>query len=620
MKIRNSEYYLAGSIALITFAVYLRSLNNAFVFWDDEYYVLENPHIRSFDLNFFKWAFFDFYVANWHPLTWISHALDYAIWGLDPMGHHLTNNILHAVNTFLVVLLVVRLLASWQAGKLTSSFDSSASADPPGTGNSRFTIHDSRFTLIAAGVTGLLFGLHPIHVESVAWVAERKDLLCAMFYLLSIMMYTKYVVTTILYSPFLRENRSATLQQVSNRHYPLSALAFFTLALLSKPMAVSLPLVLLILDWYPFKRITSFATFRISLIEKLPFIALSLISAILTIFAQKTYGAIQSIEAIQLSSRVLVAFKSLSAYLWKMIWPVNLIPYYPYPEDVSLLSIGYLSAIIIAVAITTACLVMARKKEILLSVWVYYVVTLLPVLGIVQVGGQSMADRYTYLPGLGPFFIVGMITAGIYEKVRTSKKGGLFLKAGCILAASIGLVFMSYTTLRQIGIWKDGITLWNYAIEKEPLKVPRAYINGGSALMDKGRIDEAIEYFRIAIRLQPTNANAHNNLGVAYKYRGLYDEAIEQFLAALRLKPDDPETHNNLGVVYKYKGLYDKAIEEHRIALNLNPEYAEAHFNLGIIYLESGAVAKARKEFEAGLKIKPDDQKARQVLNDIISR
>ncbi len=309
----------------MTFIVYLAALQNEFVEWDDSQYVFENLHIRSFDLDFFKWAFFDFYAANWHPLTWISHALDYAVWGLNPMGHHLTNNILHAVNTFLVVLLVVRLLTSRQAVKLTSSHMSSAPADPPEAGNSRFTIHDSRFALIAAGVTGLLFGLHPIHVESVAWVAERKDLLCALFYLLSIMAYVSY--------------RSYT----TNKSYILS-LFFFILALLSKPMAVSLPVVLLILDWYPFGRIQSLKTFRDSFVDKIPFIALSIVSSILTVLAQRAEGAVTAIEAIPLSTRMLVASKSLIAYLWKMLMPMHLIPYYPYPNDASLFSLEYLSA------------------------------------------------------------------------------------------------------------------------------------------------------------------------------------------------------------------------------------------------------------------------------------
>jgi hypothetical protein len=269
-------------------------------------------------------------------------------------------------------------------------------------------------------VTGLLFGLHPLHVESVAWVSERKDLLCAMFYLLSIMAYMAYRTHKIYRTYFL-------------------TLCFFILALMSKPMAVSLPFVLLILDWYPFKRTTSLETFRTSFIEKLPFIALSIGSSILTILAQKAGGAVVAIEAIPLQARILVAAKSLIAYLWKMILPLNLIPLYPYPQDVSLLSLGFLATVFLVTGITAACVLAARKEKLWMSVWFYYVVTLIPVIGIVQVGSQPMADRYTYLPSLGPFLIAGLITAGLYEKVGTPGKGRALLKMGSIVTASVVL-------------------------------------------------------------------------------------------------------------------------------------------------------------------------------------
>jgi hypothetical protein len=622
---QNLAYYLAALVSLSTFVLYVPSLQNEFVGWDDGAYVVNNPFVHSLNEALLKWAFFDFYASNWHPLTWISHALDYAIWGLNPVGHHLTNNILHALNTFLVVLLAVRLLEGWKV-----------KAGPEGRG----AFLDERGILITGVVTGLLFGIHPLHVESVAWVAERKDLLCALFFLLSIMAYVKYATTTAFNQETEFHHRGTETQRESKTQilnspysvplrfcgpfplhkYYLSALAFFILALMSKPMAVSLPAVLLILDWYPFGRIASFKTFRTSFTEKLPFIALSLASSVLTILAQKAGGSIAAITVLPFSTRMLVAAQSLISYLSKMILPLNLIPIYPYPRNVSFLSFEFLAAVFLVTGITAACAVMLRKEKLWAAVWLYYVVALIPVIGIVQVGSQPMADRYTYLPSLGPFLMAGLITAGLYGKVWTSGKGGALLKMGSIAAVSVVLALMTYTTLRQIGIWKDGITLWRYVIEKEPLKVPLAYNNGGFALMDKGRIDEAIEYFQIAIRLDPTYEKAFNNLGLAYKSKGLYDKAAEEFMTALRLKPDDPEVHNNLGVAYRYKGMYEEAIEQHRIALNLNPAYAEAHFNLGVIYLESGAFDKAREEFEAGLKIKPDDQKARQVLRNILSR
>ena len=374
------KYSVAGFVSLLTFLVYLSCLHNKFVLWDDNRYVYENPHIHPLNLAFFKWAFFDFYEANWHPLTWVSHALDYAVWGLNPMGHHLTNNILHAVNTFIVVILVAKLLEAWRPSR---------QQNPP------LRPSEKGSYLIIAAVTGLLFGLHPLHVESVAWVSERKDLLCAMFFLLSILAYT-------------------------NKHYIL-VLFLFALALLSKPMAVSLPAVLLILDWHPFNRISSMKSFLSALLEKLPLIALSLISSVLTVLAQKAGGALRTFDVIPLSVRVLVATESLMSYLWKMILPMNLTPYYPYPKNISLLSEECLLSVILVFGITAACIVMAKKQKLWLAVWGYYVITLLPVIGIVQVGIQAMADRYTYLPSLGPFLITGLGVAWVFKKTEALK-------------------------------------------------------------------------------------------------------------------------------------------------------------------------------------------------------
>ena len=251
-KSQHARYYLGALVFVLTFVLYLPSLGHEFVEWDDSMYVFDNPHIRSFDLSFLKWAFTGFHAGNWHPLTWISHAVDYAIWGLNPLGHHLTNIVLHSVNTFAVVFLVMGLI---RAVRERTSGDESWL--------------DEKMMLITAGVTGLLFGLHPLHVESVAWVAERKDLLCALFYMLSLMAYTKYAQAD---SDETR-GKEATLL-FSDKRY-LYSLGFFILALLSKPMAVSLPAVLVILDWYPFGRIHSLKSFWKSVINKLPFIAFS---------------------------------------------------------------------------------------------------------------------------------------------------------------------------------------------------------------------------------------------------------------------------------------------------------------------------------------------------------
>ncbi len=589
-RIRENKikYGLAASVAFVTFLVYLPALRHEFVIWDDSRYIVGNTHIRSFDLNLFRWAFFDFYAANWHPLTWISHALDYAIWGLSPMGHHLTNNILHALNTFLVVLLVVRLIEA--------AHDSSASADPPGA-------DASRFTLITAAVTGLLFGLHPIHVESVAWVAERKDLLCAFFFLLSVLSYTKYVTGS------LQRAESKGQRVVSSMLHALYAmryaLCFFILALLSKPMAVSLPVVLLLLDWYPFQRIQSLKTLLAAVMEKLPFIALSIVSAILTILAQKAGGAVQSLEFAPLSVRLYVASQALLLYLWKMIMPLNLVPYYPYPRNVSPLSLKYLFVFALVLGITAACLTLRKKNKIPVSVWGYYLVTLLPVLGIVQVGGQAMADRYAYLPSLGPFLLAGLMAAWFSVKLYTVKKQALPAKIAGVSASFVVLFFLTSLTLRQIAVWKNTFTLWDYVIEKDPDRVPEAYNNRGLAFSDKGQLNDAVEDYTKAIAINPLYREARLNRAVAYTSMGLIDKAIDDYTVVIVSRPFDQVFYLR-GTAFEKKGQNDRALEDYKQALVLNPSYLEAYIRLGILYGKAGDFGKAIDQFNQAVKADPN--------------
>lgn len=580
---QNYRYYLAAFVSLITFVVYLSSLHHEFVEWDDAQYVVENLHIRSINIAFIKWAFADFHAGNWHPLTWISHAIDYAIWGLNPLGHHLTNVILHAANTFVVVLLII--------GILNVLKEASIKRRP-----SEF-LHE-RMILITGGITGLLFGLHPLHVESVAWVAERKDLLCALFVLISVTLYTKYV-NSINNEP--AEEKSAL--RLFNKQY-FFALIFYILALLSKPMAVTLPFVLLILDWYPFERIQSLKTFRAAFIEKIPLVALSLISSVLTVLAQREGGALASIEAIPLSTRLLVGARSLIAYLWKMIWPLNLTPFYPYPTNVSLLSLEYLFTIFFVVGITIICIVRAKKQRLWLSVWSYYVMTLIPVIGIVQVGRQAMADRYTYLPSLGPFLIMGLGVAWALRKIYTLPQWGLIIK---LLGAAISIfvfVSMSYLTFRQIGIWNNSIRLWSYVIGRHPERAHLVYYFRGLAFLNTDQFDKAIEDFDMAVSLEPYFSDAFLNRGNAFEKIGKFDKAIENFDKAIALRPSY-EAYFNRGMTFEQMGLPDKAIGDYDSAIVLNPSRYEAYDAGGRLYGKTGLFGKAIEYFDKYIAINP---------------
>jgi tetratricopeptide (TPR) repeat protein len=628
-KTNNVKYYLASAVALVAFLVYLSALRNDFVYWDDNLYIFDNPYIRSLDAVFFRWAFLGFHVSNWHPLTWISHAVDYAIWGLNPLGHHLTNIILHAANTALVVMLAMKLLevARWRSVK---------------NGPSSFL--NDRTVLIAAGVTGLLFGIHPLHVESVAWVSERKDLLCALFYLMSIIAYTKYAISR---EPKVG-NRQSDVEGGNepgrkgihvNKHYIL-ALGFFILALMSKPMAVSLPVVLLILDWYPFGRIRSRKTFWAAVVEKFPFVALSFVSSLLTILAQKAGEAIISVEQMPISVRVVVAAKSLVAYLVNMLLPINLIPFYPYPNNVSLLSLENLLSIGLVVGVTSACLAFAKKQKQWVSALGYFIVTLVPVLGIVQVGAQSMADRYTYLPSLGPFLMAGLCASWVAERVFRERKN-LSLKIAFCVAFSFVAVFLVYATMKQTHIWKDSITLWSYVIEKQPDKVSLAYSQRGIVFGKKGMTDRAIADLEMAISLNPYNYDAYMNLAVAqeklgqldrarenvekavsvkpasheaYIYRGvLYEElgqldkAIGDYTKAIALDPSDLDAYNDRGIAFGKRGQFDKAIADYSEAIRLNPNHIDAYSNRGVAYTLTGQYDRAAEDFNAAILLDPND-------------
>jgi len=584
---KNVKYYCAAAVALMTLLVYLKALQNDFVTWDDDVYVFQNPHIRSLNLTFLRWAFFDFYSYNWHPLTWFSHAVDYSLWGLNPLGHHLTNIVIHAANTFLVTLLIVRLL-NQQSGSMPR--------------NELPSFLHERAVLIAAGITGLMFGLHPIHVESVAWVSERKDLLCALFFFLSIIMYANYAdcrlsVASNQTSETKEKDEVGRWNQFTNKYFLLT-LGFFILALLSKPMAVTLPIVLLILDWNPFDRIRSWKTVQAACIEKLPFISLSLVSSVLTVLAQKAGGALVSTKVVPLSERLLVAVHSLMAYLENMVWPLNLTAFYPLPLNISLLSAEYLLAIILVIGITAVCLAYRKKRKVWLSVWGYYVVTLIPVLGIVQVGGQAMADRYTYLPSLGPFLLVGLGSAWMWGTVSDLKKWSFALKFFCGAMAAFAFAFLIYSTSEQIGIWKNGFVLWNDVIEKQPNRISIAYNNRGLAFMEMGRFDKAVEDFNTAIGLDPSTYLAYANLGYLYLNVGSFEKSIDYASRAIVLAPLQAVPYNNRGISYHLIGRYDNALEDFNKAIELDRDYADAYFSRGNLYRGMGRKELAVADYQ----------------------
>ncbi len=479
--------------AIITFLVYIPSLANGFVNIDD-WLFYENPHIVSFDL---KSAFTEVVASNWHPLTVISVAIDYKFWGLNPFGYHLGNIILHSLNTFLVFILALRLA---------------------GLGRGL------RYRVTASAVAALLFGLHPIHVESVSWIAERKDVLCAFFFISSLIAYTYFAAG----GPRLRALKY------------LAALVLFVLALMSKPMAVSLPLVLIIIDFYPLDRLKSPGDIKRLLAEKIPFFLFSSLSALLTLWAQQASGAIVSTGTYPLAWRLRFSARALIFYLDKTLLPVGLSPVYPidagsvYFSLVAILS----AAIILTITLFTALL--AKKYRIFLAAWVYYIITLIPVSGIIQVGAQSAADRYMYLPSLSLLLLAGAGIGALFEKGRKF----IIPASACLI---IILLALSAMTIKQQAIWKNSIALWTHEIENFPF-FPRAHNDRGSAYDDAGRYEEALRDYNTAIRLEPYYPEAYVNRGITYRKMKNYDQSVNNLLTAIRINP-------RLGVAYHHLAL-----------------------------------------------------------------
>lgn len=580
---------LALAAALVTLLIYLPSLNNGFVNWDDPVYVIENWKIRSLDISFLKWLPTAIVFYNWHPLTILSHAIDYSIWGLNPMGHHLTSLIFHLLNTCLVMILSTWLIRYRCGG-----------------GNAWWNR-----SLMAGFSTALLFGIHPLHVESVAWISERKDVLYALFYLLSILAYLKFVSGS----------------DAIRKYYYLSALIFFALSLASKPMAVTLPLILLILDRYPLERGgDSWRTEkkRSLIIEKVPFLLLSICASFLTVWAQYYEGAVRTFDEMPFLTRLFVALHSYISYFIKMVFPFNLAPFYPYPDTEILFSIGYLSIILLQLSTIILCLLRTNKLKPFRAAYLYYSISLLPVIGIIQVGAQSSADRYTYLPSLGPFILISLAFTQMVISLSKIKKAFLLVSAIFIMAG------LSTLTIKQIDIWHDSIALWSHEIALYPESQSLAYLNRGLAYNNSGEVDLAINDLKKSIAIDPGNGKAYNNLGISYVKRGNHKKSIQNFNKALLIdnKNDEalynrgtayrkagkyveaiadlsraikikevPRYYNNRGNAYSRLGKKEEAIDDYIKAMELDPEDPSPYYNLGIVYSRAGDTKKSTYYF-----------------------
>ena len=573
-------FSLASVISLLTLISYLPALRNGFVNWDDIPYILENNHIRSLDSEFMGWAI-EGMVPYWHPLTWISHAVDYGLWGLNPAGHHLTNIIFHALNAGIAVWLAVRLLEVVNESKKRAG---------------KAAVFDKQALLIAGGAAGLLFGIHPLHVESVAWISQRKDMLYCLLSMLAVLNYLRYARHKA-----RTTGTGGTCQQFYFSKAYYATLTLFFLSLASKPMAVTLPVILLLLDWYPLERIVSRKSLPALIVEKIPFFVLSGAISLSTVLAhQTTAGGFISLEESPLASRTLVVFRGLMLYLWKIIAPFDLLPIYPYPGDISLADPVYLAAILLMSVITVACLLIAKKQPYWLAVWAFFIITLFPVLGFFHTGREFMADRFVYLGVLGPFILAGAGVARIFPQKKT------ILRTIAVAVAASLTVTLLYLTIKQIDIWRNTISLWSHYIERHPRTLPEAYFLRAGAFRDDHRLDRAIEDYTTAVSIDGTYAMAFFDRGEVFLETGRYDSALEDFNRVITLKPDFPDGHVGRGNTYLIKGQIKRALEEYNLALACDPGSYKAYSGRGYAYKSVGKFDKAIEYYSKALSLKPD--------------
>jgi protein O-mannosyl-transferase len=545
-----------GLVAAVAIA-YWPTHRFGFVRFDDPTYVTENPHIVSgLTWSGIQWAFTSGYGANWHPLTWVSHMLDVQLFGFDGGAHHVTNIVIHALTTVLLLGVMFRMTgALW------------------------------RSVVVAA-----LFGLHPIHVESVAWVAERKDVLSAFFWVLTLWAYTSYV----------RRPRATAYAWV---------VGMFALGLMSKPMVVTLPFVLLLVDLWPFRRIELnenwWTSARPLIWEKLPLFGLSVASSVITFLVQRQGGTVASSAGLPLAGRLGNALIAYVGYIAKMFWPLHLAAYYPYARPLPT-TLVMVSALLLIVA-SIAAIALARRHPYVLVGWLWYLGTLIPAIGIVQVGTQSMADRYTYIPLIGISIILAWGVADALSRWPQSK-------LATASVATVALLVCTIATRLQVRYWESSTTLWKHALAVTTDNYA-AHTYYGNALATAGDVPGAIAQYTEAIRIRPDYPEAHNNIGPALAGQGKLEEAINHFKEAIRLRPNYADAYSNLGVALATGGKFDEAITQYRQSIKLDPDNARTHMNLGISLQASGQTTEAARELELAVRMNPASQEARNALN-----
>jgi len=564
-------------IALLAGTAFLPALQNGFVNWDDEATLVQNPNYRGLGWTELRWMFSTFYMGHYQPLSWMTFSLDYLLWGMDPFGYHLTNLVLHGANAVLFYFLSLGLLSLALPSAVTTSNLALAAA---------------------ATFAALVFGVHPLRVESVAWATQRRDVLSGFFLLWTVFFYLK--ATTGLKGGPVRGR------------WLIAALSVYSLSLLSKAAGIILPIALLVLDVYPLRRLgygpgKSFGReARRLLWEKSPFFLLAIVFGVVALFAQQEAGALKSLERYGVTARIAQALFGVAFYLWKTFFPLELSPLYELPTHLDLWDWPFVLSGLVVVAVSAGLYLARHQWPAGLASWVCYVVILAPVLGTAQSGPQIVADRYSYLSCLGWSILAG---AAFFLSLQVCSSGRRLLVLLPGLACAV-LAVLWVLTWKQTQVWRDSERLWTHALAVSP-QSSTVHYNLALILRQRGKLEEAIEHYRRSLQINARAPDALNNLGELLAQRGELEEAIQHYRQALQINPAYTKAHNNLGAVLAQRGELEEAIQHYRQALQINPADADLYYNLGEVLAQRGELEEAIKYYRQALQINPADADAR---------
>ena len=585
----RSSFAVPVALGLTTLIVFLPALKAGFVNWDDEVNFLVNPNYRGLGLAQLQWMFTNFLMGNYIPLTWMTFGLDYVVWGMNPAGYHLTNILLHAVNAVLFYFVALHLL------RLSAP---------------RHLVERSSAPIIGSAFATLLFAVHPLRAESVAWVTERRDVLSGLFCLAAVLTYLQYCGV-----PDRQTGRT--------RNAPAwywASLGFFALALLSKSMAMTLPAILLLLDAYPLRRLGVVGSGRrwlpstSAVVEKLPFFLLSLVAAYTALVALDlatqaasrsgaiTWNADATVEVSPID-RVAISANALLFYLWKMAVPLRLSPFYQLPPASGFETWPTLITFAAVFVVTAIVIVGHRRWPALAAVWVGCIVMLFPVIWVPQIA----ADRYTYLACTGWALLCG---GGLASAWRYCQRRNIdaWIRGSLVALALAVVAALGVLTWNQVGVWQDSETLWAHAVTVWPSS--RSYYKLGDVLAQRGDLAKAIKNFEAAQRIDPRHTYAHTGLGFIFAIQGRLTEAKEEFDDAVRIAPRFASAHTGLGLVFARQGKLSEASDQFRRALEIDAGDAQAHTNLGLILKKQGQREEAAAHFQQAVRANPNSEQA----------